>query len=97
MYEICNIVQLQLYKFHSMYLNLISMAKFACCKFLSLPKNIILLELHCQRFHLILFQGVAVAQWSTGQAIDPASGACFIPKFMSLVQFVLVPVQPYNV
>ena len=38
----------------------------------------------------------ALDYWPTGRAIDSAPGACFIMKFISFVQVVQGPVQPYS-
>ena len=38
------------------------------------------------------YSGSAMDFWATGQAIDPAPGACFIPKFISLAQIFPGPV-----
>ena len=37
-----------------------------------------------------------MVQWSTGRAINPAPGAWFITKFISLAQVVPGPVWPYS-
>ena len=38
------------------------------------------------------YSGIVLAYWSTGQAINPAPGALFITKFISLAQVVPGPV-----